>query len=196
MKIKSKLDILTIMIVLLFLVVLTVTFISNRYIIINTKELVNISRELDYLTIIKSSLTHLKFNLEDFIMRPDSTSKKNVEDAIDKLYRIIGRAEDFILDEDEQEIVGYLRNNMAGFFSSIHSILISKDENSKKEMFSDLKKRYFMKTSSNIDKHWEEDLKKVRKLQIESQRQLALSSYISLGVFSLLLVSVFLSGIL
>lgn len=80
---------------------------------------------------------------------------------------------------------------MAEFFSSIHSILISKNENSKKEMFSDLKKRYFMKTSSNIDKHWEEDLKKVKKLQIESQIQLALSSYISLGVFSLLLVSVF-----
>ncbi len=191
MRIKSKLDILTIIIVILFLIVLTATLISSRYIHSNTRELVNISRELDYLTIVKSSLTHLEFNLEGFISNPDRTSKKDVEDALDKFYRVIIRTEDFIMDKDEQRMINHLRENISGFSSLIHRILISKDRKEREAILSDLKERLFNKIGTEIDGHWEEDLQKVKRLQRQSEKGLAFSSYISVGVFFLLLISVF-----
>lgn len=191
MKIKSKLDILTLIIVILFLIVLAATLVSSKYIHSNTTDLVNISKELDYLTIVKSSLTHLEFNLEDFISNPKKTSKKNIEDALDKLYEVIVRTEGFVTDIEEDRMISTLRGNMAGFSYLIHQILISKDRREMEAILADLKGRLFKKIGTEIDRHWEEDLEKVKRLQKQSEKGLALSSYISIGVFFLLLISVF-----
>jgi len=48
-----------------------------------------------------------------------------------------------------------------------------------------------MKIGSEIERHWDEDLEKVKRLQKESEKGLAISSYISIGTFFILLISVF-----
>lgn len=191
MRIKSKLDLLTGIIVILFLIILSATIISSKHVHKKTIELVNISKELDYLTILKSSLTHLEFNLEGFISNPDRTSKRGVEDALDKLYKIISKTEDFEMDEEEIEMMNHLRGNMATFSSTIHRILITPERDEKIALLSTLKKELFIKIGYEIDRHWDEDLGKIRRLQMESEKGLALSSYISIGTFFLLLISVF-----
>ena len=191
MKIKSKLDILTAVIVILFLIILGATLISSRYVHKNTVSLVNISKELDFLTLLKSSLTHLEYHLEGFISRPDKVSKESVEEALDRLYRIVSRTEDIILDEEERDMMVHLRENMAGFSSKIHRIIITTDMYEKGILFSELKRDLFMKIGSEIERHWDEDLEKVRRLQKESEKGLAISSYISIGTFFILLISVF-----
>jgi len=191
LKIKSKLDILTAVIVILFLIILGATLISSRYVHKNTVSLVNISKELDFLTLLKSSLTHLEYHLEGFISRPDKVSKKSVEEALDRLYRIVSRTEDIILDEEERDIMVHLRENMAGFSSKIHRIIITTDMYEKGILFSELKRDLFMKIGSEIERHWDEDLEKVKRLQKESEKGLAISSYISIGTFFILLISVF-----
>lgn len=191
MRIKSKLDLLTGIIVILFLIILSATLISGKYVYEKTADFVNISKELDYLTILKSSLTHLEFNLEGFISNPDRTSKKDVEDALDKLYRIVSKTENFKMDEEEIEMMNHLRGNMATFSSTIHRILITPNRDGKTALLSTLKKELFIKIGYEINRHWDEDLSKIRRLQRESEKGLALSSYISIGTFFLLLMSVF-----
>lgn len=191
MRIKSKFDLLTGIIVILFLIILSATLISSKYVYEKTVDFVAISKELDYLTILKSSLTHLEFNLEGFISNSDRTSKKGVEDALDKLYRIIGKTENFEMDEEEMAMINHLRDNMATFSSIIHRILVTPDRDEKIALLSGLKKELFIKIGYEINRHWDEDLEKIRRLQKESERGLSLSSYISIGTFFLLLISVF-----
>lgn len=191
MKIQSKFDLLTGIIVILFLIILSATLITSKYVHDKTTDFVKISKELDYLTILKSSLIHLEFNLEGFISNPDRTTKKDVEDALDKLYRIVSRTEDFEMDKEEMEMMNHLRGNMATFSSTIHRILITPDRDEKIALLPVLKKDLFTKIGYEIDKHWNEDLEKIRRVQKESGKGLALSAYISIGTFFLLLISVF-----
>ncbi len=191
MKIKKKFDLLIATIIIIFLIILSVTIISNKYVHKKTLELVNVSKELDYLTILKSTLTHLESSLEGFISNPDETTRRNVEDALDRLYKTIGRTEEFKLDNEEMEMINHLRENMPSFSSYIHKILLTDDKVEKINVFSILKEELFTKISNGIDRHWEEDLRKTRQFQKESEMGLAISSSITVGVFFILLISIF-----
>lgn len=191
MKIKSKLDILTGIIVILFLIILSATLISSKYTHKKTLDLVNVSRELDFLTLLRSSLTHLEFNLESFIASPDSNSRKNVEDALNKLYGVINKTENFEMDKDEAAIMNRLRRDIGIFSSNIYRILETTDRNERIALSSYLRESLFHMIGYEIDRHWDEDLNKINRLQEELEKGLVISSYISIGVFLTLLISIF-----
>jgi len=188
MKIKRKFDLFSLGLVLLFLGLFLVTWAANRYIHSTTEELANLSKELDFLTGLKTSLDNLEYSLREFLASPDDHKRAETNHAYEEFYRLVGKTRDFRLDEDELEMLRYLRENIDRFSGWLTSILYSERTEDREPYLESLRMYLFHEVGKRIEKHWDEDMKKIE--EAKKRASLAQEKIIFLYLFSLVLLGV------
>ncbi|GBE35738.1 response regulator PleD [bacterium BMS3Bbin06] len=161
MKLKSKFDIFTVLLVLLFFLVLASSFFINGYVYKKTEQLTNATREINFLVSLKTSLTQLEHYLWAYLADPVKEKRKQVKESMDRFYSLVGRTTDFKLNEDELRMIRYLRRNIERFSSLVNRILYSSEKGKAGVLFQGLRSELFEQVGKQIDEHWSEDVVKV-----------------------------------
>lgn len=191
MRIKKKFDILTLSIILLFLFSLVISYISNSYVFHRTLELVNISREFDFLTALKTSLLHLDMNIETYISTSSRPNREQVEQAMQEVYSFVGRSKNFRMDEDEADMMLYLAQNISRFHALVQMILSSDDPAERQALHESLRVKLFRRIGREIEEHWSEDAEKIREAEAAADRARRHSFLIFTGTFLILISAAF-----
>ncbi len=167
MSLVNKFRLINFVIIFSFLGAVLLSYKTNTGVFQKTNELANITKELDFLTSLKTTLTNLNLHLNNYIKDHSMQEKENILKNFQELEQLIVRTKDFKLDEDEMKMVSYLRENISRFAGYVNNI-ISKPE--KTSYYYTLKEELFKKVSEDINKHWLEDIEKVSRVQAESKK--------------------------
>ncbi len=190
MSIKKRFDILTAILILAFILTFGISYFVNNLVYQTTTELVNVTKELDFLTSLKTTLTHLEHNLDNYLDNPDERHRLAVEEAIDQLTVVLSKTSEFKMDEDEIEIVGYMRKNIGRFNGYVHNILYPSETTDVRTYYNTLRGELFAKVQTAIEKHWEEDIEKVQKAELKaSEAQKKLLPVVSVTLFVIIIMS-------
>ncbi|RMG02461.1 MAG: HAMP domain-containing protein, partial [Nitrospirae bacterium] len=168
MLIKRKFDIFTAGLIVIFIVVFCLTIFANMYLQKKNEELANISKELDFLTGLRVSLHNLEGLLDEYMRNPGRQEATEAEDAFDEFYRLVGKTRSFNMDEDELEMIGYLRSNMQRFSTWITNILSPNFEGSRTAFYQSIKLELFKEVKERIERHWNEDMEKIEAAKLRA----------------------------
>lgn len=168
MLIKRKFDIFTTGLIVIFIVVFCLTVLANMYLQRKNEELANISKELDFLTGLSVSLQNLEKALDEYMRNPGRHEAMEAEDAFEEFYRLIGKTRSFNMDEDELEIIKYLRSNMQRVSNWITNILSPTFEGSRSAFYHSIKLELFREVKNRIEEHWNEDMEKIEDAKLRA----------------------------
>ncbi len=186
MNIKRKFDLFSTGLVLLFIGLFLVTWTANRYIHSTTEELADFSKKLDFMTGLKTSLNNLEHSLREFLASPDDHKRTETNLAYEEFYRLVGKTNDFNLDEDELAMLQYLRENLDRFSIWLTAILYSAGAEDRDPYIESLRMSLFQELGKRIEKHWDEDMKKIE--EAKKRAALAQEKVFLLYIFSLVLL--------
>ncbi|RMG68915.1 MAG: HAMP domain-containing protein, partial [Nitrospirae bacterium] len=188
MSIKRKFDLIILLFIALFLVSLVITYSVTKNMENKTSELVNLSKELDFLTNLRTTILNLSYSVNEYLKYNDEKTRIHIEEGIKNLHRIVAKARIMSLDEDEEKLVSYLINNVSRFERLLNKILFSNSKADKTLAHEALQVELFSRALQEIDKHWYEDFDKIYRAQVESERAqtFVFHFYVALLVFLLL----------
>ncbi len=170
MSIKKKFDYFMFLLIGIFLVTVVISFVVTHNMQQKTEELVDLTKELDFLTNLRTTLLNLNYSLNEFLKYHDEKSKSNIEDGIKNLHRIIASSKALNLDAYERNIIDYFINNIKKFDNFFNKILFSKNQADIAIANEALKVELFSKVLEQIDEHWYKNFEKIYKAQVASER--------------------------
>lgn len=199
MKLSRKFDIYTALIALLLISVFAVSINTINFIIRDNTNLLIISREFDYLARLKNSVNDLDHTLDLFLniahgKRDDDAVKR----SLSEFERILKLSKDLKLDTDGLQTVKFANDNFREFSIVANSFLEDKTKNNQQNIavYTIWKNNYLGKILSQIDKRWNEDLKKAsnffQRAETSKEKALKLFSLTAVIMFFGLLASRFL----
>lgn len=168
--IKKKFDYFMFLLIGIFLITVIISFGVTHNMQQKTEELVDLTKELDFLTNLRTTLLNLSYSLNEFLKYNDEKSKANIENGIKNLHRIIASSRSLNLDSDEKKIIDYLINNIKKFDSFLNKILFSQNQADIAMANEALKVELFSKVLEQIDEHWYKDFEKIYRAQVASKR--------------------------
>ena len=110
--IKKKFDYFMFLLIGIFLITVIISFSITHNMQQKTEELVDLTKELDFLTNLRTTLLNLSYSLNEFLKYNNEKSKSNIENGIKNLHRIIASSRSLNLDSDEKKIIDYFINNI------------------------------------------------------------------------------------
>ena len=186
MSLANKFRLINLVIIFSFLSAVLLSYKTNIDVFQKTDELANITKELDFLTSLKTTLANLNFHLYNYIKNHSMQEKENILKNFQELEQLVVRTKDFKLDEDEMKLVSYLRENISRFAGYVNNIISNPE---KWSYYYTLVDELFKKVSEDINKHWLVDIKKVSRVQAESKKasERIFPAYIVLMLFLLII---------
>ncbi len=192
MRIKRRIDILTLSITAVLAAVLVAALLSGRRLQDRTAELQRASKELEILSTLETALSSLGYSLSGYISEPDPTSEERVRKDLDRLFKVIGRTWGVRLDVDEHAMITYLRERASGFTEDVNRILLTKDQETRKRLYGSLRRELFDKISGDIESHRAEDVEKLERAEKEVEAARQSVTFLFPAAFSLLLLGMIL----
>ncbi len=185
--IKKKFDYFMLLLIGIFLVTLIISFGVTHNMQQKTEELVDLSKELDFLTNLRTTLLNLNYSLSEFIKSGDEKSRVNIEDGIKNLHRIVASSKTLRLDPDEMKLINYLVKNINKFDGYFNRVQFSSHKTDVTLAHEALQVELFSKTLQQIDEHWYKDFEKIYRAQVDSERAQTFVFHFYTGLFLFLL---------
>ncbi len=169
MSIKRKFDLFMLLLTGLFLLSIVISYGATHNLQQKTMELVNLSKELDFLTSLRTTLLNINHNLNIYLETRTQQNLDSLEREIKKFKKIITKSPSFKLDEDEKNTLDYLKKNQTKFLNKLNTIMYSSKKADITIAYDTLQVELFEKVLKDIDVHWYEDFEKIYKAEIESE---------------------------
>jgi len=177
-----------------FLVILLVSLSSLILLESKASQLRDITHELDFLTTLKLSVEKTRAFLDFFMENPSSRNAARLMEATEDLYRIISRDPMIKLDEDEDELLLFIRKNFRA--SSARIAMLAGDLDGtlpeRRMLYEKVAGGFLQKIHDDIDEHWKEDFEKVSRANTQVE-QARLMVNIIFFVIAITVIVVFLS---
>ncbi|NOX20220.1 MAG: diguanylate cyclase [Nitrospirae bacterium] len=197
MSIKRKFDLFMLLLTVIFLLSIVISYGATHNLQQKTNELVNLSKELDFLTSLRTTLLNINHNLNIFIKTSTPQTLDAIQRDIEKLKKLVSKTLDFRADEKEFKTIEYIKNNMDKFNEKLNKILYSEDSVERTIAYDTLQVELFDKVLRAIDEHWYEDFEKIYKAQMDSEKaQLIVVHAYSVLIITLLVVFLLIRGVI
>lgn len=171
MKLSRKFDLYAVAIVIIFIIVFFISLRTINRMNSSSLEIVDISREFNFLTEFRHSLINLDHSIDNHLHAViDTGYTGDIEMSLSEFRRLIEISESLKLDEEEVEILKFARKNFAGFSLFVEGIISDKtiSNQEKIEMITTWKKDYLDRMIEDINRHWQKDMKKVEELTADA----------------------------
>ncbi|MDA8083371.1 MAG: diguanylate cyclase [Nitrospiraceae bacterium] len=195
MKISRKFDVFTLVSTAVFICALVISYRTITTISSETLMLFDVSREFDYLTRVKQTLTDLQHSAEHFIHMGGSDAYSDaMMKNLAEYEQVLRLSSTMRLDPEELALIDFATKNLPGCSAVIQELINSEGRLSQenKDSFERLRTGYIEKILSHADKHWQVDLEKVGRLSgkvIEAKSRSLLILLILLSAMLLLIVA-------
>lgn len=167
MKLARKFDLYAVVIIIIFVVVFLISLRTMNRLSSSTVEILDISREVNFLTEYRNSLINLEHAIDHYLHAMRATGyTADIESNLSEFRRLIEISESIKLDEEKEDILEFARKNLVGFSLFVEDIIRNKTLSSEQEieMINTWKRDYLSRMLADINKQWLKDSKKVEEL--------------------------------